>query len=201
MQEGGQAQVDEPIRVVPYDPRWPERFEVERVLLDRVIGSWAKGGIHHVGSTAVPGLDAKPTIDILVGIEDLESGRGCFEPLAGCGYLYASYRPEEMHWFCKPDPGRREFHLHLVPLEAARFRNELAFRDRLRLDSALACEYAELKKLLATRFRTDREGYTDGKSDFVARVLGPTGKEAADGELEPEHGGGGAASAADPRLG
>lgn len=167
--------MDEPIRVVAYDPQWPERFERERVLFDEAIGDWVTGGTHHAGSTAVPGLEAKPTIDILVGVEDLESSRACFEPLAAIGYLYAPYRPEEMHWFCKPGPSRREFHLHLVPTESARFRNELAFRDRLRVDTGLAREYAELKRSLAARFRTDREGYTNGKSEFVARVLGLNG--------------------------
>jgi GrpB-like predicted nucleotidyltransferase (UPF0157 family) len=167
--------MDEPIRVVAYDPQWPARFERERALLVEAIGEWISGGIHHVGSTAVPGLGAKPTIDVLVGVEDLEGARGCFEPLGEIGYLYAPYRPEEMHWFCKPSPERREFHLHLAPTESERFRDELAFRDRLRGSPEIAREYAELKKSLAERFRTDREGYTLGKSDFIARVLGRDG--------------------------
>lgn len=167
--------MDEPIRVVTYDPQWPARFERERALLVKAIGSWVSGGIHHVGSTAVPGLEAKPTVDILVGVEDLESARGCCEPLAELGYLYAPYRPEEMHWFCKPSPSRREFHLHLVPADSRRLRDELAFRDRLRDSPEVAREYAELKKALAERFRSDREGYTVGKSDFIARVLGRDG--------------------------
>jgi GrpB-like predicted nucleotidyltransferase (UPF0157 family) len=155
--------------------------------------------VHHVGSTAVPGLDAKPTIDILVGVEDLESARGCFEPLAKLSYLYAPYRPEEMHWFCKPHPRRREFHLHLVPTGSRRFDDELAFCDLLCSTPEVVREYADLKKSLAERFRTDREGYTKGKSDFINHALGL--EEAADGKLGPEDGGGGAASAADPRLG
>lgn len=166
---------DEPIRVVLYDLRWPDRFERERALLADAMGPWVSGGIHHVGSTAVPGLEAKPTIDILVGVEDLEGARDCFEPLASLGYLYAPYRPGEMHWFCKPSPSRREFHLHLVPTDSQRFRDELAFRDRLRDSPGVAREYAELKKLLAARFQDDREGYTEGKSDFIARVLGRDG--------------------------
>lgn len=166
---------DEAIRLVPYDPQWPARFEHERALLAEAIGGWVTGGIHHVGSTAVPGLEAKPTIDVLIGVEDLEGSRECFEPLAELGYLFAPYRPEEMHWFCKPSPSRREFHLHLVPTGSARFRDELAFRDRLRVDAGLAREYAELKRSLAARFQNDREGYTEGKSDFVARVLGLNG--------------------------
>lgn len=169
------GRTDERITVVAHDPRWPAKFERERALLAEAVGPWVVGGIHHVGSTAVPGLVAKPTIDILVGVEDLESARGCFEPLAELGYLYAPYRPREMHWFCKPSPSRRKFHLHLVPSGSARFRDVLAFRDRLRMDAGLAREYAELKRSLATRFQTDREGYTDGKSDFVARVLGLNG--------------------------
>ena len=106
-------------------------------MLVEAIGPRVTGGIHHVGSTAVPGLDAKPTIDILVGVEDLESARGCFGRLAALGYLYAPYRLEEMHWFCKPSPSRREFHLHLVPNGAIRFRDELAFRGRLRWTEGL----------------------------------------------------------------
>ncbi len=169
------AEADEAVALVAHDPAWAAKFAAERAVLVKAIGEWVTGGIHHVGSTAVPGLEAKPTIDVLVGVEDLESSRACFEPLAGIGYLYAPYRPQEMHWFCKPSPRRREFHLHLVPTESARFRDELAFRDRLRMDAGLAREYAALKRSLATRFQSDREGYTDGKSDFVARVLGLDG--------------------------
>jgi GrpB-like predicted nucleotidyltransferase (UPF0157 family) len=63
----------------------------------------------------VAGLEAKPIIDILVGVRELDTAEACFGPLAGLGYLYAPYLPEEMHWFCKPDPAHRTHHLHLVP--------------------------------------------------------------------------------------
>ncbi len=106
---------DEPIRLSPYDPSWPARFEEERARLDDAIGEWVVGGIHHVGSTAVPGLAAKPIIDILAGVRDLDESRACFEPLARLDYMYAPYLPNEMHWFCKPHPSRRTHHLHLVP--------------------------------------------------------------------------------------
>ena len=162
---------DEPIRIAAYDAEWPVRFECERAVLDRAVGPWAVGGIHHVGSTAVPGLDAKPIIDILVGVVDLDASRACFDSLAELSYLYATYRPEEMHWFCKPDPRRREYHLHLVPLDCIRFRDELSFRDRLRASPETAQEYADLKRVLATRFADDREAYTEAKGDFIARLL------------------------------
>lgn len=160
------------IRIVSYDPEWPARFEEERAKLEAAIGPGVVGGIHHVGSTAVPGLDAKPIIDILVGVKDLESSRACFDSLAALGYLYAPYRSEEMHWFCKPDPRHRTHHLHLVPVGSRRYEEELTFRDRLRANPALASEYADLKRNLASRFRDDREGYTDAKSEFISRALG-----------------------------
>lgn len=104
-------------------------------------------------------------------MRDLESARVCFEPLAGLGYLYSPYLPEEMHWFCKPDPARRTHHLRLVPAGSQRFRDELAFRDRLRADPQIASSYATLKRELAERYRQDREGYTEAKSAFVRATL------------------------------
>jgi GrpB-like predicted nucleotidyltransferase (UPF0157 family)/ribosomal protein S18 acetylase RimI-like enzyme len=165
------ANLDEPIRLVSYDPSWPAKFAEERGALEGTIGSWATGGVHHVGSTAVPGLDAKPIIDILVGVDSLEASRVCFDPLAKLSYLYAPYRTDEMHWFCKPHPSRRTHHLHLVPTDSSRFRDELAFRDRLRANPETAGEYAALKRDLAERFADDREAYTDAKADFIRRVL------------------------------
>jgi len=163
--------LDEPIRLTPYDPSWPDKFAEERAALDEAIGSWATGGIHHIGSTAVPGLDAKPIIDILVGVDDLEASRACFKPLTKLDYLYAPYRADEMHWFCKPQPSRRTHHLHLVPTDSGRFRDELAFRDRLRANPETTKEYAALKRDLAEQFADDRESYTDAKADFIKRVL------------------------------
>lgn len=78
-----------------------------------------------------------------------------------------------MHWFCKPDPARGTHHLHLVPAGSKRYVDELAFRDCLRINSKTAQEYAALKQRLATRFARDREGYTDGKTDFIRRTLEP----------------------------
>jgi GrpB-like predicted nucleotidyltransferase (UPF0157 family)/ribosomal protein S18 acetylase RimI-like enzyme len=163
--------LDEPIRLAPYDPSWPAKFSEERSALEEAIGPWVLGGIHHVGSTAVPGLAAKPIVDILVGVENLEASRACFDPLAKLGYLYAPYERTEMHWFCKPHPNRRTHHLHLVPSGSRRFRDELAFRDRLRESAETAEEYATLKHELAERFAEDREAYTDAKADLIRRVL------------------------------
>lgn len=165
------TRLEEPVRIVPYDPEWPRCFELERTALEEAIGPWATGGIHHVGSTAVPGLAAKPIVDVLVGVDSLDASRACFDPLAGLGYLYAPYLAEEMHWFCKPHPSRRTHHLHLVPTGSPRFREELAFRDLLRADPALADEYEALKRDLAERLACDRDAYTEAKGDFIGRAL------------------------------
>ena len=160
-----------PVRIVRYDPAWPDRFDEERVLLETAIGDWALGGIHHVGSTAVPGLDAKPIIDILVGVRTLEESRRSFDRLAALDYRYAPYRSLEMHWFCKPHPTTRTHHLHLVPSDSPRFRHELALRDLLRTDAELAERYRALKHDLAARFEHDRDAYTAGKAEFIAAAL------------------------------
>lgn len=167
---------DEPIRLSQYDPEWPIRFKQEQALLATAIGGWIVGGIHHIGSTAVPGLDAKPIVDILAGVRDLDESRASFEPLAQLEYVYAPYLQDEMHWFCKPDPSRRTHHLHLVPVGSERYRDELAFRDRLRADPKIASDYADLKHSLVERFADDREAYTDAKGEFIRAVLAAPGR-------------------------
>ena len=149
------------------------------------MGRYATGGIHHVGSTAVPGLAAKPVIDILIGVRDLEGSRACFEKLERLGYVYFPYRAGEMHWFCKPGPARRTHHLHLIPTDSARFKAELRFRDRLRANPDLAREYATLKRELAERFTADREAYTEAKGGFVERVLTEDADDAPGGADPP----------------
>jgi GrpB-like predicted nucleotidyltransferase (UPF0157 family) len=168
---GQTTRADDAVIIAPYDSSWPARFSAEQGLLEEAIGASATGGIHHVGSTAVPGLAAKPVIDILVGVRDLSSSRACFGPLAELQYKYSPYRVEEMHWFCKPDPTHRTHHLHLVPCDSPRYRAELTFRDLLRGRSDLAAEYAELKNGLAERFRHDRDGYTRARTVFIERTL------------------------------
>jgi GrpB-like predicted nucleotidyltransferase (UPF0157 family) len=166
-----QRTIDEPVRLVPHDPSWPTLFGTEKRLLERSIGRCITGGVHHVGSTAVPGLDAKPVIDILVGVEDLDSSRACFDDLAQLGYLYAPYRSAEMHWFCKPSRRHRTHHLHLVPTGSKRYTDELRFRDRLRDQPEVAARYVELKHALAEVHRCDREAYTDAKQEFIRSAL------------------------------
>lgn len=163
--------VDEPIRLSAYDPSWPEAFATEAGVLRGLLEPWITGGIHHVGSTAVPGLTAKPIIDIMVGVSSLDDSRPSIDVLTDAGWWYAPYRPDTMHWFCRPDPARRTHHLHLVPTGSQWYRAELAFRDHLIAHPEDATAYTCLKLDLAKRFANDREAYTDGKTDFILEVL------------------------------
>ena len=160
-----------PVHVVPYDSSWPVLFERERTALERALAPLLAGPIEHVGSTAVPGLVAKPVIDIMAGVADLEGSRDAFPVIRDLGYVDFPYRPEVMHWFCKPSPAFRTHHLHLVPFRSRLWIERLAFRDYLRIDPVTAREYGELKQDLARRHEFDREAYTQAKEPFVRRVL------------------------------
>jgi GrpB-like predicted nucleotidyltransferase (UPF0157 family) len=135
------------------------------------LARWLAGPIEHVGSTAIPGMRAKPVIDIMAGVDGLETCRPAIGELAGAGYIYFPYRTEIMHWFCKPSASFRTHHLHLVPMGSERWVECLAFRDTIRRDEALAKEYAALKRRLAKEFKFDREAYTEAKGPFVQRVI------------------------------
>lgn len=160
-----------PVQIVEYDPNWPAEFRRERAMLRVLLAPWLAGPIEHIGSTAVPGLAAKPVIDIMAAVASLDASRAAIGTLREAEYVYFPYRAEEMHWFCKPDPSLRTHHLHLVPRQDQLWQQRLAFRNALRANRQLACEYADLKRTLAERFRFDREGYTSAKGAFVARVL------------------------------
>lgn len=168
---------DERVVVVPYDGAWPRRFESERSLLERVLAPWLFGGIHHVGATSVPGLAAKPVIDMLAGVRDLDEARAAFDPLRQHGYVETPHRPRIAHHFSKPSPrlSHATHGLHLTEPGSDLWRERLAFRDALRADAALAGEYQALKLRLAEQHPTDVAAYTAGKRPFVARVLAGVG--------------------------
>jgi GrpB-like predicted nucleotidyltransferase (UPF0157 family) len=140
-------------------------------MLLPVLGRYLAGPIEHVGSTAVPGLRAKPVIDIMAGVESLDASRGAIEALAVLGYHDWPYKAELMHWFCKPSADHRTHHLHLVPFGSALWRERLAFRDCLLDDPAARAEYTALKDTLAARFPDDREAYTEAKGELVRRIV------------------------------
>ncbi len=160
-----------PVLLVPYDDTWPARFREEEKAIRRVLAGHLAGPIEHVGSTAVPGLAAKPIIDIMVGVTSLAESRSIIPLLAEIGYVHYPYRPDVMHWFCKPSAAFRTHHLHAIPVGSALWRDRLAFRDYLRAHPETRLEYAALKAELAERHHLDREAYTEAKTPFIARVL------------------------------
>jgi GrpB-like predicted nucleotidyltransferase (UPF0157 family) len=166
--------MSEPVYVVSYDPRWPSLFTLERSRVEAVLGSLAQA-IEHVGSTAVPGLDAKPVIDLMVGVRDVRNADRCIRPLEGIGYSYWAENPNpDRALFVKfVDAGRtsRTHNLHVVEMGGDLWDDRLIFRDYLRTHPETAREYARLKHDLADRFRDDREAYTEAKSGFVSTVV------------------------------
>jgi GrpB-like predicted nucleotidyltransferase (UPF0157 family) len=163
------------IEVVPYDPDWPRRFEAERALLERVLAPWLEGGIHHIGSTAIPGVAAKPIIDMIAGVRDFEEARAAHDVLAAESYVHAPHRPGIAHHFAKPSVSEPTYGLHLTEPGSDLWRERLAFRDALRADSSLAAEYEQLKLRLAEEHPDETDAYTAGKRAFVGRVLAGAG--------------------------
>ena len=163
--------LNDPVVVVPYDPRWPELFEEERVRIEQAIGSFVEE-IEHVGSTAVPGLAAKPVIDIMVGVRSLQHSPVLVERLSGIGYLYLPELERVFplrRYFQKLRDGRRTHQIHLVERSnSVWWDRHVLFRDHLRSHPEVAEEYASLKYELSGRFREDREAYTGAKTAFIS---------------------------------
>lgn len=162
---------DAPIELEPYNTQWPRLFELEATSLAEFLDPWLAGAIEHIGSTAVPGMSAKPVIDIMAPVFSLEQAAPSIQALANLGYCYSPYKAEVMHWFCKPSPAYRTHHLHLVAAGSALWVERIAFRDALRRSPPLAAEYQSLKQRLASEHAHDRDAYTEGKSPFVQSVL------------------------------
>lgn len=171
----------EQLELRPHDPRWSERAQAERDRLAELLAPWLVAGVEHVGSTAVPGLAAKPIIDLMASVSDPGAAGAEAGPLLdGDGWCYVPPELDRRSWrrfFVKPDPSgqRRVAHLHLIRASHPRWAEQIAFRDALRDDHQLAERYEDLKRGLAAQHAADREAYTDGKGAFVAAVLGRAG--------------------------
>lgn len=161
----------EPGRVLlrPHDPAWRDLFEQERRELLRRIGPDVLD-IQHVGSTAIPGIMAKPIIDIAVAVESFEEAVVCIAPLEELGYEYkGELGIPRRHYFARGHA--RTHHLHMVEIASEQWRVMTLFRDYLRAHPAEAAAYQALKLDLATRFPDDREGYTAAKAPFIEGLL------------------------------
>ena len=163
-----------PIIVVPYDPRWIEQYEEEASFLRYEFGSDVIVRIEHFGSTAVPGLAAKPVIDLLVEVTSFEiAEREIIPNLTPRGYAYgwqSGFPPGHMAFWKGYYPELPvQCHLHMAP-SGHPLMDRLLFRDYLRKYPEVAKQYEELKYHLAGTHRNDREAYTEAKGDFVREI-------------------------------
>jgi len=161
-----------PVIIADYNPQWPVLYEEEKSRILGVIGHKVVA-IEHVGSTAVPGLGAKPIIDIMVAVSRLADAEECIEPLQTIGYEYEP--PDkagipERRYFDKGPPGARTHHIHMVEHTSDFWERHLLFRNFLRGHPEVARQYYELKKELAAKYGSDREGYTEAKTSFIESV-------------------------------
>lgn len=163
---------DQEVLLTPYSPLWPAVFDLEKRRLLEVFNDAVM--VEHIGSTAVPGLGAKPIIDMMLGAPDLKLIEGRIPALEADGWRYV---PEfekampERRYFTRLDQPPGKFHLHAVVLGSSFWQRHLAFRDALRTQPALADRYWRIKQRLATRHAKDRAAYTDAKSEFIRSVL------------------------------
>lgn len=173
----------EAIPIVPYDPAWPDHFLAEAARLREVLGDVALR-IDHVGSTAVPGLAAKPIVDIQISVAAIAQTARYREPLERLGYAY-TFDPEfpDYPFFGRPAAPPRTHHVHVGAAGSAEEHRHLAFREYLRAHPEVAAEYAALKRELAPRYRADRladrQAYCDAKSAFILPVQGRALREFA----------------------
>ena len=161
------------IKVVPYDPAWPGSYAAERARLLRSL-DLPGDAIEHIGSTAVPGLAAKPILDILVGAPSLLHIEERIEALMRLGYRHVGEYDRllpERRYFVRGEADVRTCHLHAVVQGSDFWSERLAFRDALRSNPEIAARYAELKRRLAEALGADSAAYTDAKTGFVRDVL------------------------------
>jgi GrpB-like predicted nucleotidyltransferase (UPF0157 family) len=165
--------VSDPVMIVPWRAEWAQRFAEQRERLLALFAP-AEVAVEHVGSTAVPGLAAKPIVDMMLGVRRLVDVEARIPALEDEGWEYVPEHEAvfpERRFLARPAPRPRTHHLHAVELGSAFWRDHLAFRDHLRSHPDEAAAYAELKRELAARFGRDRDGYTEAKTDFVRGVL------------------------------
>ena len=170
------------ITLIDYNSQWPAQFVQEAERIQAALGE-SIIAIEHFGSTAVPGLCAKPVIDLLVAVRSLDEARQQAVPaLEALGYAFWVDNPApDRLFFVKglPPHGPRTHHVHIVDLSMSQdprlaestFADRLLFRDYLRANPDEAGRYAELKRELAARFSEDREAYTDAKTEYVYSII------------------------------
>ena len=167
--------MEERLQIVSYDPQWPAAFAAEAARLRAALGALALR-IDHNGSTAVPGLAAKPIIDIQVSVKSLQPIEAYRNPLENLGYIHVAHADDAFSpFFHRPAQWPHTHHVHVVTAGGAEERRTLAFREYLREHEDLARQYEKLKRDLAARLapgdQHSREAYANAKTDFIERTI------------------------------
>ncbi len=163
------------VEIVDYDPRWLVLFDQEAERLRAVLDPSLISGLEHFGSTAIPGLSAKPIIDILIAVRSLTDAQASFvEALRNLDYVHWAENPKNDRLFfvkgMPPFGARRSHHVHVTEPHGEMWQR-LVFRDYLRAHPQEAATYQQLKRRLAAEHRADREAYTDAKSAYIESVM------------------------------
>ena len=163
------------VEIADYDPRWPALFDEEAKRLRAILDPSLIVGLEHFGSTAIPGLSAKPIIDILIAVRSLTDAKASFvEALRTLDYVYWADNPKQDRMFfvkgMPPFGSRRSHHVHVTDPDGEMWQR-LAFRDYLRIHPEEVRTYERLKRRLAAEHPADREAYTRAKSDYVETVM------------------------------
>ncbi|MCG3221550.1 MAG: GrpB family protein [Candidatus Heimdallarchaeota archaeon] len=154
-----------------HNREWSKLFNKEANLISSKISNYLVD-IQHIGSTAIPGTVAKPIIDIAVAIDDLSNVKKVIPPLQKIGYKYRGEQGiPDRHLFVKGDEESRTHHMHMMDNTSDEWKKHILFKDYLRQNPLEAKQYSELKKKLVIEFEFDREKYTDGKEEFIQRIL------------------------------
>jgi GrpB-like predicted nucleotidyltransferase (UPF0157 family) len=160
------------ILLVSWTPAWAERFRAARAELERAVGDRVLA-VEHIGSTSIPGIRAKPVVDICVAVESFEAAHATVPPIEALDYVYrGEHGIPRRHFFQKGDP--REVNLHMVEITSEEWQRHIAFRDYLRSHRDAALEYEALKQELAERHASDVEAYAAAKTPFVRKIIALT---------------------------
>jgi len=165
--------VDQSIELIDYDPTWPTRFVEQKTRLTIILNAWLAGEIEHIGSTSVPGLRSKPIVDILAPVQSLAASRAATPILEEDGWLYWPDDPNQDYrlWFLRPNPAARSHHLQIIQHDHPSSRALIVFRDVLRRDVMARTAYSALKADLANKHQSDRNAYSNAKTEFVQAIL------------------------------
>jgi GrpB-like predicted nucleotidyltransferase (UPF0157 family) len=162
--------MSDPVVIAAYDPGWPELFSELAASLRQALGETALR-IDHIGSTSVPGLDAKPVIDLQISVASFDPLDAYRIPIESVGFVFRASNPDLTKRYFRERPGKRRTHIHVRRAGSWAEQSALLFRDYMRDHGEDAGRYAHLKRRLAQQYGDDRYGYTDAKAPFIWEIM------------------------------